>query len=139
MTEKLFDLVKEFANLKQGERLVELYSGVGAMSLYLAKQNTKIIGVEVVPSAVKAAKENAKKNGIPSADYYLGKSENLFEQISQTADVLLVDPPRAGLDKKLIRDTLKHEPKRIVYVSCNRYFHQGKNALTSAGMDGYNS
>jgi len=119
MTEKLFDLVKEFANLKQGERLVELYSGVGAMSLYLAKQNTKIIGVEVVPSAVKAAKENAKKNGIPSADYYLGKSENLFEQISQTADVLLVDPPRAGLDKKLIRDILKHEPKRIVYVSCN--------------------
>lgn len=119
MTEKLFDLVKEFANLKQGERLVELYSGVGAMSLYLAKQNTKIIGVEVVPSAVKAAKKNAKKNGIPSADYYLGKSENLFEQISQTADVLLVDPPRAGLDKKLIRDILKHEPKRIVYVSCN--------------------
>ena len=89
------------------------------MSLYLAKQNTKIIGVEIVPSAVKAAKENAKRNGIPSADYYLGKSENLFEQISQTADVLLVDPPRAGLDKKLIRDILKHEPKRIVYVSCN--------------------
>lgn len=120
--EKLYEKVAEFANLSGDEVVVDLYSGIGTIGLYLADKAKEIVGVEVVERAVMDAKLNAKINNIENAKFFEGTSEKMLpvlEQVGIVPDVLVLDPPRKGCDEALLEDIVKYEPKKIVYVSCN--------------------
>ncbi|MBO8175225.1 MAG: 23S rRNA (uracil(1939)-C(5))-methyltransferase RlmD [Thermococcus sp.] len=109
-------LVKKVAEFAEGEKVLDLYSGVGTFGIYLAKRGFKVEGIEINPFAVEMAKKNAEINNV-DARFYVGEDkdvENLKEY-----DTLIVDPPRAGLHPKLTQKILKDKPETIVYVSCN--------------------
>ncbi|MCR5208606.1 MAG: 23S rRNA (uracil(1939)-C(5))-methyltransferase RlmD [Lachnospiraceae bacterium] len=125
-TEKLYSTALEFADLKGDEVVWDLYCGIGTISLFLAKHAKKVCGVEIVPQAIDDAKNNAKENGISNAEFYVGAAEEIlpayYENNSDDMthpDVVVVDPPRKGLDEKCIETIVKMTPERVVYVSCD--------------------
>ena len=101
----------------------DLYTGTGTIALTLAHECKKIIGIESVPDAIKAANENAKLNGIDNAFFEVGDMKTCFNDIFikkyGKADVVITDPPRDGMHKDVVAKLLKLAPKRIVYISCN--------------------
>ncbi len=101
--------------------MLDLYSGIGTTSIYFAENFKKVIGVEVVKDAVKDAKENLKLNEVKNVEFIYGKSEEKIEEILKTKniDIVSVDPPRKGLDKKVVDTILKSNIKKLVYISCN--------------------
>ena len=122
MAERLYEIVAEFAALEGHERVFDLYCGIGTIGLTLARQAKEIWGLEIVESAVVDAEENARINGIHNAkfvavDARLGITP-LLERAGQP-DLVIVDPPRAGLSKKVVRRLIEVDSPRIVYVSCN--------------------
>lgn len=119
---KLYKKALEYASLSNDDTAFDLYSGVGSISLYMARHAKKVIGVEIVPDAIENAKENAKINGIANAEFYLGDCTEVVERLladGEKCDVAVVDPPRKGCDEKLLQLLKTISPKRIVYVSCN--------------------
>ncbi len=122
-TEKLYAKALEYAELTGEETVLDLYCGIGSISLFLAKKAKKVIGVEIVPEAIENAKHNAKLNGIHNTHFYVGKAEEviprLYKEEGITADVVVVDPPRKGCDEKLLETIVAIAPKRLVYVSCD--------------------
>ena len=122
-TEKLYHLVLEYAELTGKETVCDLYCGIGTISLFMAKRAGKVYGVEVVPQAVEDAGENARRNQITNAEFYVGKAEEvlpiLFETEALRPDVIVVDPPRKGCDEKCLDTMIAMRPERIVYVSCD--------------------
>ena len=122
-TIKLYELVKGFANLKGNEIVYDLYSGLGTISQFVAKKAKKVIGIESIGEAVISAKESAKSNKIYNVEFELGDMKNIFTSkfISKhgNPDVIITDPPRDGMHKDVIKEILKLETKKIVYVSCN--------------------
>ena len=140
--EKLYATALDFADLSGNETVWDLYCGTGTISLFLAQRAGQVKGVEIVPDAIRDAKENAKLNGITNAEFFCGKSEEVFPQYirmqqealsedeelaagagSQTdtsnQTVVVLDPPRKGCDRILLDTLLETEPDRIVYVSCD--------------------
>lgn len=117
-TEKLYDVVKDYAALKPGDTVYDLYCGTGTIGLYLAEDDINLYGIEINKEAVKDARDNARENGV-DAEYICGAAETAVKEIPQKPDVIILDPPRKGCDEKLL--TLLEELKapRIVYVSCN--------------------
>ena len=121
-TEKLYEKVLEYADLHGTETVADLYCGIGTISLFLARNAGKVIGVEIIPEAVSDAKENAVLNGIDNAEFYAGKAEEIIPRLYEqglTADVIVVDPPRKGCDQKLLETIARMKPERLVYVSCD--------------------
>ncbi|HZK34261.1 MAG TPA: 23S rRNA (uracil(1939)-C(5))-methyltransferase RlmD [Bacillota bacterium] len=121
-TEKLYKKALEYANLAGGEIVIDAYCGIGTISLFLAQNAGRVYGIELVDQAIEDARENAKMNGIENAQFIKGHSETLIPQMSQQglkADVVVVDPPRKGCDKKLLEAIVEMGPNRLVYVSCN--------------------
>lgn len=122
-TKKLYETALSFAGLTGQETVWDLYCGIGTISLFLAQKAKMVCGVEVVPDAVANAKENAKLNGIENARFMLGKAEEVlpeeYKEHQVKADVIVVDPPRKGLDPAVIGTIASMEPERVVYVSCN--------------------
>lgn len=123
-TEKLYNTALEFAELTGTETVWDLYCGTGTISLFLARRAKKVYGVEIVPQAVEDAKENAKINGIKNAEFFCGAAEIIlpewYKKYSlEEIDVVLVDPPRKGCDRELLKTITEMNPKRIVYVSCD--------------------
>ena len=125
-TEKLYTKALEYADLHGEESVWDLYCGIGTISLFMAKKAKKVYGVEIVPEAIEDAKENAKRNGIENAEFFVGKAEEVLPEFYEnetsdmrTPDVIVVDPPRKGCDEKCLETMLKMEPDRIVYVSCD--------------------
>ena len=130
-TEKLYSLALEYAGLTGQETVWDLYCGIGTISLFLAGSAKKVCGVEIVPQAIEDARENAKRNGITNAEFFVGKAEEVlpefYEKMSKEAggsdmlhtDVIVVDPPRKGCDEACLDTMLKMRPERIVYVSCD--------------------
>lgn len=121
-TVKLYDAVKEAAALSGHELVVDAYCGTGTISLWLAEQAREVRGVELIAEAVQDARSNAQFSGIDNALFYEGKAEELIPRWVQQGtrpDVIVVDPPRTGLDAALIQAVLQAKPKRFVYVSCN--------------------
>ncbi len=99
-----------------------MYCGVGTITLIMAKQAKKVIGVEVVEEAIRDARENAAQNGISNADFYCGdagKAALLLERQGIRPDVVVVDPPRKGLNADTIKALHRMKPQKIVYVSCD--------------------
>ena len=138
-TEVLYNKALEFAGLKGNESVWDMYCGIGTISLFLAKKAGKVYGVEIVPQAIEDAKNNAKINNIDNAEFFVGKAEEVVPEFykKQTGvqsdndstdskeydmtrpDVVVVDPPRKGCDKKLLDTIVSMTPDRIVYVSCD--------------------
>lgn len=120
---RLYDIVKDFAALKGDETLYDLYSGVGSIGLYLSDDCKKLVGIEQIDQAVEDAKENAKLNGVDNADFYVGDVRLLLnnEFLNENAkpDVLITDPPRAGMHPDVVQTLIETKVPRIVYVSCN--------------------
>lgn len=122
-TEQLYDTVKRMAGLKGDETLMDLYCGLGSITLYLAKQAKHVIGVEVIEEAIENANRNAELNGIDHVDFYVGAAEDVIPHLYETqglrADVVVVDPPRKGCDETLLKTICEMAPSRMVYVSCD--------------------
>ena len=122
-TEKLYSLALEYAGLTGNETVWDLYCGIGTISLFMAKKAKHVYGIEIVEQAIKDARENAKRNKIENATFYVGKAEEvlpeLYEKEGIYADVICVDPPRKGCDEACLATMIKMAPKRIVYVSCD--------------------
>lgn len=121
-TEKLYSLALHFADIKKDDCVLDIYCGIGTITLSSAKTAKKAIGVEVVEKAIENAKENAKRNGIENAEFYCGKAENLVPKLVESGfspDIVILDPPRKGSDEATLSAIVKAEPERIVYISCN--------------------
>ncbi len=122
-TEKLYSLVSEYAGLSGRETVWDVYCGIGTISLFLAGAAKQVYGVEAVPQAISDARENAARNGIGNAEFFVGRAEEVlpekYEKEGVYAEVIVVDPPRKGCDAKVIAAMLRMRPERIVYVSCD--------------------
>jgi 23S rRNA (uracil1939-C5)-methyltransferase len=122
MAELLYGIAGEYAALQGWERVYDLYSGIGTIALTLAPRAGELWGIELVREAVADAIDGARRNEITNARFFAGDTRTaLPELLAQTGrpDVLVVDPPRAGLSKKVVHRIIDAAPKRIVYVSCN--------------------
>lgn len=119
----MYDKIAELAQPTGNEIIYDLYCGTGTIGLYLAKQSKKIIGIEYIPAAVEDAKQNALFNNIYNAEFFAGNIKDIltdeFIQINGPPDILIADPPRAGIDKKVIEQIKKISPKKFIYVSCS--------------------
>ena len=122
-TEKLYSLALEYAGLTGKESVWDLYCGIGTISLFMALRAKEVYGVEIIPQAIDDARQNAVRNHIANADFFVGKAEEVlpavYEKEESHPDVIVVDPPRKGCDEKCLDTMLKMAPSRIVYVSCD--------------------
>jgi 23S rRNA (uracil1939-C5)-methyltransferase len=122
MAELLYGVAGEFAALEGWERVFDLYSGIGTIALSLASHAGELWGIELVPEAVADAIAGARRNEISNTHFFAGDTRLALRELVERAgrpDVLVVDPPRAGLSKKVVHRIIEASPKRIVYVSCN--------------------
>ena len=122
MAERLLAIATDYAGLGGGERLYDLYCGIGTIGLAMAGGAGEVWGIETVPEAISDAEHNAARNGIANAHFMAGDARTSIRPLVERAgppDVVVVDPPRSGLSKKVVRRVIECGAKRIVYVSCN--------------------
>jgi 23S rRNA (uracil1939-C5)-methyltransferase len=122
MAERLYAVAAEFAGLSGNERVFDLYCGIGTIGLTMAKQAGEVWGLEIVPEAIDDAERNVEQNKIENAHFMAGSARTGVRPLIEKAgkpDVVVIDPPRAGLSQKIVRRVLECEAKKIVYVSCN--------------------
>lgn len=120
---KMYDLVLKACKLSRKERVLDAFCGVGSIGLYLANMCKEVVGIEFNKDSVIAATENAKLNKITNASFLQGDANQLFPKMvkeGQVFDVIVVDPPRTGLQEEFIETILKQKVQRMVYVSCNQ-------------------
>lgn len=120
-TENLYKTAIEYAGLGRKETVIDAYCGIGTIGLVAAKRAKNVIGVELNPDAVRDARINAKENKITNARFYQGDAGEFMENMAENgehADVVFMDPPRTGSDKKFMSSVIKLNPSRIVYISC---------------------
>lgn len=121
--EKLYNLGVEAAKITKNDIVFDLYCGIGTISLFMAKYAKKVYGVEIVEQAIKDAKENAKTNNIENTEFIAGDTEIVLDDLINNKkiipDVVMVDPPRKGLDNRTIENINKIKPNRVIYISCN--------------------
>ncbi|MBR2431675.1 MAG: 23S rRNA (uracil(1939)-C(5))-methyltransferase RlmD, partial [Clostridia bacterium] len=152
-TELLYAKARELAELDKGDVLLDLFCGIGSIGLSMAEDAGELIGIEIVQSAVECAKENAAHAGLTNAKFFAGdaaETENLLSKAESALgrkikpDVIILDPPRAGCDERLVRFAASLSPKRIVYISCNpttlardvkRFAESGYSCDTVFGFD----
>ncbi len=119
----LYSVVREFANLSVNELVYDLYTGTGTIANFIARTAKKVIGIEYVPEAIEDAKVNSRINKIGNTMFYAGDMKDILtdEFIAQHGrpEVIITDPPRAGMHPDVVKTILRAAPKRIVYVSCN--------------------
>ena len=121
--EKLYNIGVDAAKITKNDIVFDLYCGIGTISLFMAKYAKKVYGVEIVEQAIEDAKENAKINNVNNTEFIAGDTEIILDDLINNKnivpDVIMVDPPRKGLDNKSIDNILKIKPDRFVYISCN--------------------
>ena len=122
-TEKLYNLALKGAELTGKEIVFDLYCGIGTIGIYMANQAKKIYGIEIVKQAIEDAKDNCIINNITNAEYFAGDTQELLTDLIENKkiipDIIIVDPPRKGLDNITIDNILKIKPKKVIYISCN--------------------
>ena len=120
---ELYKITREFAGLSGNELVYDLYTGTGTIAQFVAKNAKKVIGVEAVPDAISAAKENAALNNIGNVEFYVGDMKKVFNEAFIAAhgkpDVVITDPPRDGMHADVVAQLLNLGAEKIVYVSCN--------------------
>ncbi len=122
MTEKLYGKALEYANISKTDNVLDVYCGIGTISLAASKSAKRVIGIEIVAQAVDDAKVNAAENEIENAEFLADSAENAVPKLIEEGicpDVVILDPPRKGSDESTLRAIASANPKRIVYVSCN--------------------
>lgn len=121
--EKLYNIGVESANITKDDVVFDLYCGIGTISLFMSKFAKKVYGVEIVEEAIVAAKENAKINDVENTEFIAGDVEKVLDELVNKKqiipDIIMVDPPRRGLDNTSIENIKKVRPKKLVYISCN--------------------
>lgn len=120
---ELYKVARDFADLSGNELVYDLYTGTGTIAQFVAHQAKKVIGIEAVPEAIEAAKENALRNGIENTTFFTGDMKKVFTpefiQENGIPDIIITDPPRDGMHPEVVQQILNIAPKKIVYVSCN--------------------
>lgn len=120
---ELYKVAREFAGLTGNELVYDLYTGTGTIANFVSRQARQVIGIEYVPEAIEDAKVNSKINGIENTIFFAGDMKDILNDafVAQYGrpDIIITDPPRAGMHEDVINVILNAEPKRIVYVSCN--------------------
>jgi 23S rRNA (uracil1939-C5)-methyltransferase len=121
--EKLYKITRDFAELNGSETVYDLYCGTGSIGIFVSRQAKKIVGVDVVEDAIEDARENAQINALPNAEFFTGDvidiCDDVFFEQHGKPDVIITDPPRAGMHEKLVKKLIEIEAPLIVYVSCN--------------------
>lgn len=121
--ENLYQIAADFAELSGGENVYDLYTGIGSIALFLAKDCRQVVGIEEVEAAIDDARENARLNAIDNAVFYAGDVKDIlspeFAQEHGRPDLLITDPPRAGMHPKVVEMLLQLRTPKMVYVSCN--------------------
>ena len=121
--EKLYNLGVKYADITKDDIVFDLYCGIGTISLFMSKFAKKVYGVEIVEEAIEAAKENAKLNNVDNTEFIAGDVEKvlgyLIDNKKIIPDIIMVDPPRRGLDNTSVENIRKVKPKKMVYISCN--------------------
>ena len=119
----LYRKTKELAQITENDLVYDLYTGTGTIAQYLATSAKKVVGIDSIEEGIKAAYENADRNNIKNCTFYTGDMKEIFTDDfiikNGTPDVIITDPPRDGMHKKVVEQILKISAKRIVYVSCN--------------------
>ena len=121
-TEILYQTAIDYASLTGKETVIDAYCGIGTIGLIAAKKAGKVIGVELNKDAVKDARINAKENKITNAAFYQGDAGRFMVEMAakgEKADVVFMDPPRAGSDERFLSSVVKLSPKKVIYISCN--------------------
>ena len=120
---QLYDIVKNFASLNKDQVVYDLYTGTGSIALYLAKDCKVMVGIEEVSDAIDDAKDNAAINQIENTHFYVGDVKHVFtDQLTAQygpPDMVITDPPRAGMHEKVIQSIMEANPAQVVYISCN--------------------
>jgi 23S rRNA (uracil1939-C5)-methyltransferase len=142
MAETLYRAVRELAALGAAETLVDLYCGIGAFALYLAGDAGRVIGLEGAASAVQDARHNARLNGVANAEFHVADDRRGFAEIlggfdEGSVDVVLLDPPRAGVHTRALAAVRRLRAPRLLYVSCNPATLARDLALLTLGPEGY--
>jgi 23S rRNA (uracil1939-C5)-methyltransferase len=125
--ELLYEAVARFADLQGRERVLDAYCGTGTIGLYLAPRAQSVTGIELIEEAVEDARHNAERNGIGNAQFYAGDMKDVLADLHHQGvdpaqppyDLVVIDPPRGGMDKKALRRLIDLVPPRLIYVSCN--------------------
>jgi 23S rRNA (uracil1939-C5)-methyltransferase len=121
--ERLYEITRDFAELTGSEIVYDLYCGTGSIGIFVSRLAKKVVGVELVEEAIEDARENARLNNIEHAHFFSGDVIDIckdeFFDLEGRPDVIIVDPPRAGLHEKLVRKMISMEAPSVVYVSCN--------------------
>ena len=145
--EVLYGKALEFAGLTGAETALDLYCGAGTITLCLASRARRVIGAEIVPAAIRDARENAARNGVKNVEFFCGDAADtaaMLEAQGLRPDVITVDPPRKGLSPEVIASAAAMGPERIVYVSCDPgtlgrdiklFAERGCRALRAAAVD----
>ena len=121
-TEIMYQLIVDYADIGATDIVFDAYCGIGTITLFLAKAALRVYGIEIIPDAIRDAKENAKMNKINNVHFEVGKSEIVLPRLISEGvvpNVIVVDPPRKGCDRVLLDAIIKAKPKRVVYVSCD--------------------
>lgn len=120
---ELYKVAREFAGLKGGEVVYDLYTGTGTIANFVARNVKKVVGIEYVPEAIEDAHVNSELNGIGNISFFAGDMKKIltseFISLHGKPDVIITDPPRAGMDEDVVKTILEAAPDRVVYVSCN--------------------
>ena len=118
-TLKIYDKIAEYLSKSEDSTVLDLYCGVGSIGLYSVSNYAKLIGVEIVPEAIENAKTNAELNSMGNTKFLVGDTKTILMHSNYKADTIIVDPPRAGLDKSVIEDIKKINPNMLIYLSCD--------------------
>lgn len=118
-TLKIYDKIADYLSKIEDSIVLDLYCGVGSIGLYSVSNYAKLIGVEIVPEAIENAKTNAELNGMGNTKFLVGDTKTILMHSNYKADTIIVDPPRAGLDKSVIEDIKKINPNMLIYLSCD--------------------
>ena len=121
-TQRLYQTAIDFACLRPADTVVDAYAGAGTISLCMAQKCKQVVGIEIVPQAIEGARRNAAANGITNAVFYTAAVEDLLPKLVTDGlcpDVVVLDPPRKGVEPPVIQAVLAARPRRVVYVSCH--------------------
>jgi len=117
--EQLYAKALEYCDFTGDETVFDLYSGTGAIAIYLSKHVKEIIGIEIVESAIADAKRNCQNNNVANCSFVLGDIQKCLLDVGKVPDVLIIDPPRSGMHKDVVRQVVELGAKKVIYVSCN--------------------